>query len=68
MQIDRTKVECLMANDGLGMMALAEKCGVTHKTLKRALDIGCNPKTCGKIAAALGVESEVIVKKETTVQ
>ena len=66
MKLDRSKVECIMADFGIGMMQLAELSGITHKTLKKALDTGgSNPVTCGKIANALGVQADEIIKKDT---
>lgn len=67
MYLDRTKVECLMADKGYGMMKLAEVSGITHKSLKRAFDHDSNTVIVGKIAKALDVKAEVIVKKESTV-
>lgn len=65
MRIDRVKLIAEMARKDITSIRLAEKSGVSRVTVS-AVRCGkaCSPATAGKIAAALGVPVESIVRKE----
>lgn len=66
MKIDRTKLDIAVANAGLSSYRrLAERVGCSAQNLSVILNRGsCKPVTAGKIAQALGVSVESIVRKE----
>lgn len=66
MKIDRTKLDIAVANAGLySYRRLAERVGCSAQKLSVILNRGsCKPVTAGKIAQALGVPVENIVRKE----
>ena len=65
MRIDRVKLIAEMARQDITTIKLAEKSGVSRVTVS-AVRCGkaCAPATAGKIAAALGVPVEIIVRTE----
>lgn len=65
MRIDRIKLISEMARKDLTNIRLAEKAGVSRVTVS-AVRCGkaCAPATAGKIAAALGLPVESIIRKE----
>lgn len=65
MRIDRVKLIAEMARQDITSIQLAEKAGVSRVTVS-ALRCGktCTSETATKIAAALGVPVESIVRKE----
>lgn len=66
MKIDRTKLDIAIANAGLSSYRhLAERVGCSAQNLSVILSRGsCKPVTAGKIAQALGVPVESIIRKE----
>ena len=65
MRIDRVKLIAEMARQDISCKALVEKSGVSRVTVTAARSgKSCAPITAGKIADALGVPVESILKKE----
>lgn len=66
MRIDRTQLDIAIANAGVpSYRQLAMRVGCSAQNLSVILNRGsCKPATAGKIAAALGVPVESIVRKE----
>lgn len=66
MRIDRTQLDIAIANAGVpSYRQLALRVGCSAQNLSVILNRGsCKPATAGKIAAALGVPVESIVRKE----
>lgn len=65
MKINATKIEMLLAEQGLTKTALAEKCGMARQNISTIVRRGtCEPKTAGKLAAGLGITIEEIVEME----
>lgn len=66
MKLDRTQLDIAVANAGVpSYRQLAQRVGCSAQNLSVILNRGsCKPATAGKIAAALGVSVESIVRKE----
>lgn len=66
MRLDRTQLDIAIANAGVpSYRQLAMRVGCSAQNLSVILNRGsCKPATAGKIAAALGVSVESIVRKE----
>lgn len=66
MKLDRTRLDIAVANAGVpSYRQLAQRVGCSAQNLSVILNRGsCKPATAGKIAAALGVPIESIVRKE----
>lgn len=66
MRLDRTQLDIAIANAGVpSYRQLALSVGCSAQNLSVILNRGsCKPATAGKIAAALGVSVESIVRKE----
>lgn len=66
MKLDRTQLDIAVANAGIpSYRQLAQRVGCSAQNLSVILNRGsCKPATAGKIAAALGVPVESIVRKE----
>ena len=65
MKIDKKKLELAMANACMGIRELLEATGLPRPTINNAIsERGCLPVTIGKIARALGVRAEEIIKDE----
>lgn len=65
MNLDRNKIDIAIANAGIpSYRQLAQRVGCSAQNLSVILNRGsCKPATVGKIAAALGVPVESIVKE-----
>lgn len=65
MRIDRVKLIAEMARQDITTIKLAEKSGVSRVTVS-AVRCGkaCAPATAGKLATALGIPVESIIRKE----
>lgn len=64
MIINATKIEMLLAEQGLTKAALAEKCGMSRQNISTVVRRGtCEPKTAGKLAMGLGVTIAEIIKE-----
>lgn len=64
MVINKQQIERSLAEKGMSKSALAEKCGVSRQSISTILGRGtCEPKTVGKLAAALGVTVAEIVQQ-----
>lgn len=64
MRINATKIELLMAEQGLTKVALSEKSGITRQNISTIVRRGtCEPRTAGKLANGLGVDLEEIIMK-----
>lgn len=65
MKLDRTQLDIAVANAGVpSYRQLAQRVGCSAQNLSVILNRGsCKPATAGKIAAALGVPVESIVRK-----
>lgn len=66
MKLDRTQLDIAVANAGVpSYRQLAQRVGCSAQNLSVILNRGsCKPATAGKIAEALGVPVESIVRKE----
>lgn len=66
MKLDRTRLDIAVANAGVpSYRQLAQRVGCSAQNLSVILNRGsCKPATAGKIAQALGVPVESIVRKE----
>ena len=64
MYINATKIELLMAEQGMTKVALSEKSGITRQNISTIVRRGtCEPRTAGKLANGLGVDLEEIIMK-----
>ena len=62
MKLNTAKIDILLAKKIWTKTMLAEKCGVARQNISSVLVRGiCEPKTAGKIAAALEVDVESII-------
>lgn len=65
MTINATKIETKIAEQGLTKKALATRCGISAQNISTIIRRGtCEPKTAGKLAAALGVPVADIIREE----
>lgn len=65
MKINAIAVEVLLAKKGLTKTEMAAKATLTKQAVSTILSRGtCEPKTLGKIAAALEVDASELVAKE----
>ena len=65
MKINATKIETLLAEQGITKAALAQKCGMARQNISTIVRRGtCEPRTAGKLAAGLGVTVADIIEKE----
>lgn len=65
MKISSNKIKTMMAKQGLTIKALAERMSTKANSLSTVLTRGtCYPETAIRIASALGVQLEEIVKEE----
>lgn len=62
MKIDMSKIEVILAQQGITKTTLAERCGLSRQNVSTILQRGtCEPRTAGKLANGLGVPlSEII--------
>ena len=64
-KIDKKKMELAMANACMGIRELQEATGMPRPTINNAIsERGCLPITIGRIARALGVRVEEIIKDD----
>ena len=62
MNISATKIDVLIADQGLSRKEYADKCGVSRQYITAVLKRGtCQPKTAGMLAKALGVSVSDII-------
>lgn len=65
MKLNTTKIALILADREMTRAALAEKCGITRQNISTILTRGtCEPKTLGKLAKGLGVNSAELIKEE----
>ena len=65
MRIDSIKIKILMADLEMNQTMLAEKCGIARQNLSAMLTRGtCSIVKVGKIAKALGVDVQEIIKED----
>ena len=65
MKINAIAVEVLLAKKGLTKTEMAAKATLTKQAVSTILSRGtCEPKTLGKIAAALEVDAAELIAKE----
>lgn len=65
MRIDRTKIKLLMAENGVNQNDLAQKCSISRQNISLTLSRGtCSSAKVVKIAAALGVSAQEIIKED----
>ena len=65
MKLDVPKIKLILAEQEMNQSDLAKKCGVNRQQINNILSRGsCTLKTMGKIAKALGVPVQEIVKEE----
>ncbi len=63
MVIDKDKLEIAMANICIGQYDLCEKAGINKQTYRNVRKgKNCKPVTVGKIAKALGICAEALIK------
>lgn len=64
MKIDSLKIKLLMGEQDLTQTDLAEKCGISRQNVSSTLARGtCSNGKAVKIAAALGVPAQEIIKE-----
>lgn len=64
MQLDRNKIDLVMAKREMSVIDLAAACGITRQRASMILNSkNTQPKTVGKIANALGVEPEELLEE-----
>lgn len=70
MTIDATKIELLMAEQGLSQIELGKRCEISRQSISSIIRRGrAEPKTIGKLANGLGVTvMEIILQNESQVQ
>lgn len=65
MKIDSIKIKLLMAEQEINQNELAEKCGISRQNISLTLSRGtCHPVKTTKLANALGVSVQEIIKEE----
>lgn len=65
MRLDNARIDILLAKKSWTKARLASECGVARQNISAILGRGsCEPKTVGRLASALGVTVEEIIKKE----
>ena len=65
MQIDRIKIETILAEKGWTRVVLSSASGLSPQRISTIIRRGtCEPKTAGKLAAGLGVPVTEILAKE----
>ena len=65
LNIDRFKIETILAEKGLTRANLSKSCGISRQSISTIVRRGtCEPKTAGKLAAGLGVPVSEILTKE----
>lgn len=65
MKLDVPKIKLILAEREMNQSDLAKKCGVNRQQINNILSReSCTLKTMGKIAKALGVPVQEIVKEE----
>lgn len=64
MMINATRIEILMAEQGLNQRELGERCGLSRQNVGSILSRGsAQPKTVGKLAAGLGVSVKELITR-----
>lgn len=65
MRIDSIKIKLLLAEKDMTQSDLAKKCGIARQNISVTLGRGsCSPAKVAKIAAALGVPAQEIIKED----
>ena len=65
MIINATKIETLLAEQGMTKAALASVCGISRQNISTIIRRGtCEPKTAGKLAMGLNVPVSEIIKED----
>lgn len=65
MNISATKIETILAERGVTKVTLANKAGISRQNISTIIRRGsAEPKTVGKLAAALGVDVADIIKED----
>lgn len=65
MRIDSIKIKLLLAEREMTQSDLAEKCGLARQNISITLSRGtCSPAKAAKLAAALGVPAQEIIKED----
>lgn len=63
MNINRARIETMLAKRGMTQAALASICGLSRQSVSTILTRGtCAPKSAGKLANALGVTVESLLE------
>lgn len=65
MNIRSRKIELLLASNEWTKAELAKRCRMSRQSISTIMRRGtCEPRTLGKISAALGVDTEELVDEE----
>ena len=65
MRINSFRINAQLARQGMTQSELAKKAGTTRQALSTLIRRGtCEPRTAGRIAAALGVDVEELIDRE----
>lgn len=65
MNIDKIRIEMILAEQGITKAELSSRCGVSRQNISTIVRRGtCEPKTAGKLAAGLGVPVSEILARE----
>ncbi len=64
MNINKVKIETMLAERGMTKSALAEGCGISRQNISTIIRRGtCEPKTAGKLALGLGVPVAELIEE-----
>lgn len=65
MKINATRIEMMLAENGLTKTDFAALCGISRQSISTIVRRGtCEPKTASKMALGLGVNLGEIIKEE----
>ena len=65
MKINRSKIEIILAQKRMTRASMASKASISRQSISTILTRGtCEPRTLGRIAAALEVDVEQLIAKE----
>ena len=65
MRINSIKIKLLMAEQEINQAVLADRCGIAKQNISITLSRGtCSPAKVTKIADALGVSAQEIIKED----
>lgn len=64
MNISASRIETILAEQGITKAKLAERCGISRQSISVIVRRGtCEPRTAGKLAAGLGISVADIIEE-----